>query len=151
MLVFRPPFFDLPRPTAQSLGAGGALEPYLVSSVNFRDERLLLQRRASVASETNACSLQGRTERLSLTPRFSQVNAGNSIVFSLMGLGCVFAPLLINWLGVKNTLLAGTLGWSVYTAALYQNNKFGTEWFVILGAVICECQLDSSGGLSARN
>lgn len=79
---------------AQSLGAGGALEPYLV-------------------------------------------NAGNSIVFSLMGLGCVFAPLLINWLGVKNTLLAGTLGWSVYTAALYQNNKFGTEWFVILGAVIC--------------
>ncbi|GAA5881917.1 hypothetical protein JCM3774_001295 [Rhodotorula dairenensis] len=79
---------------AQSLGAGGALEPYLV-------------------------------------------NAGNSIVFSLMGLGCVFAPLIINKIGVKNTLLAGTLGWSVYTAALYQNNRWGTEWFVILGAVIC--------------
>ncbi|POY74903.1 hypothetical protein BMF94_1879 [Rhodotorula taiwanensis] len=79
---------------AQSLGAGGALEPYLV-------------------------------------------NAGNSIVFSLMGLGCVFAPVLINTFGVKNVLLAGTLGWTVYTAALYQNNRYGTEWFVILGAVIC--------------
>lgn len=68
-----------------------------------------------------------------------------------MGLGCVFAPVLINSFGVTNTLLAGTLGWSVYTAALYTNNRYAVEWFVILGAVICECHLDSSGGLSARN
>ncbi|BGP43737.1 hypothetical protein JCM10450v2_007926 [Rhodotorula kratochvilovae] len=79
---------------AQSLGAGGALEPYLV-------------------------------------------NAGNSIVFSLMGLGCILAPVLVNKLGVKGTLILGSLGWSVYTASLYQNNRYGTEWFVILGAVIC--------------
>lgn len=64
-----------------------------------------------------------------------------------MGLGCIFAPVIINAVGVKNTLLAGTLGWSVYTAALYQNNRYGTEWFVILGAVICECHLVCSGGL----
>ncbi|GAA5895603.1 hypothetical protein JCM8208_005278 [Rhodotorula glutinis] len=79
---------------AQSLGAGGALEPYLV-------------------------------------------NAGNSIVFSLMGLGCILAPVLVNKLGVKRVLILGSLGWSIYTAALYQNNRYGTEWFVILGAVIC--------------
>ncbi|GAA6051581.1 hypothetical protein JCM3770_003482 [Rhodotorula araucariae] len=79
---------------AQSLGAGGALEPYLV-------------------------------------------NAGNSIVFSLMGLGCITAPVLVNKLGVKTTLILGSLGWSVYTASLYQNNRYGTEWFVILGAVVC--------------
>lgn len=29
------------------------------------------------------------------------------------------------------------MGWSVYSAALYQNNRFGTEWFVIVGAAIC--------------
>ncbi|GAA5859234.1 hypothetical protein JCM8547_008928 [Rhodosporidiobolus lusitaniae] len=79
---------------AQSLGAGGALEPYLVS-------------------------------------------AGNATVFSLMGLGCILAPVLVNSLGVRLTLILGSLGWCVYTAALYQNNRYGTEWFVILGAVIC--------------
>ena len=66
-----------------------------------------------------------------------QVNAGNSIVFSLMGLGaslcplspcwtaltysltgCILAPVLVNKLGVKGTLILGSLGWSVYTASL---------------------------------
>ncbi|CAG9944844.1 unnamed protein product [Clonostachys rosea f. rosea IK726] len=77
-----------------SLGAGGALEPYLV-------------------------------------------NAGNSLVFGLMGLFCILSPIFVNWIGVKRTLIAGTLGWSVYSASLYQNNRYGTEWFVIFGAAIC--------------
>jgi MFS family permease len=66
-----------------------------------------------------------------------QVNAGNSIVFALMGLFCILSPIFVNWIGVKKTLIAGTLGWTVYSAALYQNNRYGTEWFVLLGAVIC--------------
>ncbi|KAG0657078.1 hypothetical protein C6P46_006667 [Rhodotorula mucilaginosa] len=77
---------------------------------------------------------------LALQPNPSEpavLSSRTCIVFSLMGLGCIFAPVIINAVGVKNTLLAGTLGWSVYTAALYQNNRYGTEWFVILGAVIC--------------
>ncbi|SPN98638.1 related to DUF895 domain membrane protein [Cephalotrichum gorgonifer] len=77
-----------------SLGAGGALTPYLV-------------------------------------------NAGNSLVFGLMGLFCILSPIFVNWIGVKGTLIAGSLGWSVYSAALYQNNRYGTEWFVIFGAAIC--------------
>ncbi|KAI9899484.1 hypothetical protein N3K66_005945 [Trichothecium roseum] len=77
-----------------SLGAGGALEPYLV-------------------------------------------NAGNSLVFALMGLFCILSPLAVNRVGVRTTLVLGTLGWPVYSAALYQNNRYGTEWFVILGAAIC--------------
>ncbi|KAF9005977.1 major facilitator superfamily domain-containing protein [Cyathus striatus] len=77
-----------------SLGAGGALEPYLV-------------------------------------------NAANSIVFALMGFGCISSALLVNAIGVKYTLILGTLGWAPYSASLYQNNRYGTEWFVILGAVIC--------------
>lgn len=54
-----------------------------------------------------------------------------------MGLFCISAPVFTNWIGVKNTLILGTLGWSVYSAALYQNNRYGTEWFVLLGAAIC--------------
>lgn len=65
------------------------------------------------------------------------VNGGNSLVFGLMGLFCILSPIFVNWIGVKRTLIAGTLGWSVYSAALYQNNRFGTEWFVMLGAAIC--------------
>ncbi|KAK3690306.1 major facilitator superfamily domain-containing protein [Podospora appendiculata] len=52
-------------------------------------------------------------------------NANNSL-----GAGGALLPYL-------RTLIAGTLGWSVYSAALYQNNRFGTEWFVMLGAAIC--------------
>ena len=72
--------------------------------------------------------------------------------------GCILAPVLVNKLGVKRVLILGSLGWSIYTAALCasssrsssfrralrshaaladQNNRYGTEWFVILGAVIC--------------
>ncbi|KAK4450147.1 major facilitator superfamily domain-containing protein [Podospora aff. communis PSN243] len=65
------------------------------------------------------------------------VNGGNSLVFGLMGLFCILSPIFVNRIGVKNTLILGTLGWSVYSAALYQNNRFGTEWFVMLGAAIC--------------
>ncbi|KAG5639098.1 hypothetical protein H0H81_007042 [Sphagnurus paluster] len=96
-----------------SLGAGGALEPYLV-------------------------------------------NAANSIVFALMGLLCIASALVVNKIGVKYTLILGTLGWPVYSAALCkssfsyftkrilkncifvdQNNRYGTKWFVIFAAVIC--------------
>lgn len=60
---------------AQSLGAGGALEPYLVRGVDG-DSRLRAGRGVTL----------GR--RVTLTSEVSrQVNAGNSIVFSLMGLG----------------------------------------------------------------
>ncbi|KAB5585028.1 hypothetical protein GE09DRAFT_1166021 [Coniochaeta sp. 2T2.1] len=52
-------------------------------------------------------------------------NANNSL-----GAGGALLPYL-------NTLIAGTLGWCIYSAALYQNNRYGTEWFVMLGAAIC--------------
>jgi MFS family permease len=76
-----------------------------------------------------------------------------------MGLGCIFAPVVINLLTVRKTLVLGTIGWSVYSAALYvqtavsqpfvhvsdlfdvqisyQNNRYGTEWFVLFAAAIC--------------
>lgn len=45
-----------------------------------------------------------------------------------MGLFCILSPVFVNWIGVKKTLIAGTLGWSVYSAALYQNNRYGTQY-----------------------
>lgn len=54
-----------------------------------------------------------------------------------MGLFCILSPLAVNRVGVRTTLVLGTLGWPVYSAALYQNNRYGTEWFVILGAAVC--------------
>lgn len=76
-----------------SLGAGGALEPYLV-------------------------------------------NAGNSIVFALMGLFAILSPVLVNSIGLKQTLVVGTLGWAPYSATLYVNNRSGLEWPVIVGAAV---------------
>lgn len=44
-----------------------------------------------------------------------------------MGLFCNPSPIFVNWTGVRNTLVTGTLGWSIYSAALDQNNRLGTE------------------------
>jgi sugar phosphate permease len=60
-----------------------------------------------------------------------------------MGVGCILAPVLIGRFSVKKILIAGTIGWSIYTAALYQNNRYGTEWFVLFAAVLCGA---SAGG-----
>ncbi|RDB23856.1 hypothetical protein Hypma_009037 [Hypsizygus marmoreus] len=77
-----------------SLGAGGALEPYLV-------------------------------------------NAANSIVFAVLGLLCIASALAVNRIGVKYTLILGSLAWAPYSSSLYQNNRYGTEWYVIFAAATC--------------
>jgi len=75
-----------------------------------------------------------------ITDVYAKVNAGNSLVFGFMGLFCVLSPVFVNWIGVKKTLIAGTLGWSVYSAALYQNNRYGTE-YVELSLLVLSHQL----------
>ncbi|KAF8075059.1 major facilitator superfamily domain-containing protein [Lyophyllum atratum] len=77
-----------------SLGAGGALEPYLV-------------------------------------------NAANSIVFAVLGLLCIVSAIAVNKIGVKWTLVLGSLAWAPYSSALYQNNRYGTQWYVIFAASVC--------------
>jgi MFS family permease len=42
-----------------------------------------------------------------------------------------------NLIGLKWVLVFGTLGFVPYSAALYCNSKFGTEWFLIFGAATC--------------
>ncbi|KAF1916312.1 hypothetical protein BDU57DRAFT_556562 [Ampelomyces quisqualis] len=65
------------------------------------------------------------------------VNAGNSLTFCLMVLSCYFSSVIVRFIGIKGALIVGTLGFAPYAAALYTNNRFGTEWFIYLGAALC--------------
>ncbi|AEO60774.1 hypothetical protein MYCTH_2120748 [Thermothelomyces thermophilus ATCC 42464] len=50
------------------------------------------------------------------------VNGSNALTFGI---------------GVKKVLIIGTLGYAPYSASLYVNNRYGTEWFVLFGGVTC--------------
>ncbi|KAL7941425.1 major facilitator superfamily domain-containing protein [Trichoderma barbatum] len=65
------------------------------------------------------------------------INAANSLVFGLMGFFCLFGGPIANTIGLSYTLLLGAIGYPIYAAGLYTNNRFGNEWFVLLGAVAC--------------
>jgi MFS family permease len=54
-----------------------------------------------------------------------------------MVFGCSIFGVLSNKIGLKWTLVIGTLGYAPYSAALYVNNRYGVEWFVILGGATC--------------
>ncbi|KAE8353801.1 major facilitator superfamily domain-containing protein [Aspergillus coremiiformis] len=65
------------------------------------------------------------------------VNAANAMTFCLMVLSCFFSSVIVRFIGIKWTLIVGTMGYAPYAAGLYTNNRFGTEWFVLLGAALC--------------
>ena len=65
------------------------------------------------------------------------VNAANALTFCLMVVSCFFSPILVKAIGIKYTLIFGTMGYAPYAAGLYTNNRFGNEWFVLLGAALC--------------
>ncbi|KAH9428727.1 hypothetical protein MCOR02_011272 [Pyricularia oryzae] len=65
------------------------------------------------------------------------VNGANSLTFGLMVFGCAVFSALANKFGLKAILIVGTLGYAPYSASLYMNNRYGVEWFVLLGAALC--------------
>ncbi|KAE8153101.1 major facilitator superfamily domain-containing protein [Aspergillus avenaceus] len=65
------------------------------------------------------------------------VNAANALTFSLMVLSCFFGSVVVRYIGIKWTLIVGTMGYAPYAAGLYTNNRYGTEWFVLFGAALC--------------
>ncbi|THW87595.1 MFS general substrate transporter [Aureobasidium pullulans] len=65
------------------------------------------------------------------------VNAANALVFGLMGFFCLFGGPIANRIGLKWTLVLGAVGYPVYSAGLYTNNRYGNVWFVLVGAVAC--------------
>lgn len=61
-----------------------------------------------------------------------------TIFFSrLMVFLCFVFGAVSNKIGVKWVLVLGTLGYAPYSASLYVNNRYGTEWFVIFGGATC--------------
>ncbi|KAF4541556.1 uncharacterized protein LTHEOB_8551 [Lasiodiplodia theobromae] len=65
------------------------------------------------------------------------VNAANALVFALMAILCLLGGPIANRIGLARTLLLGAVGYPLYSAGLYCNNRFGNEWFVLLGAACC--------------
>ncbi|KAK7398212.1 hypothetical protein QQX98_012415 [Neonectria punicea] len=65
------------------------------------------------------------------------VNAANVITFVVMFFFSPLASMVGNIIGMKWIILFGTLGYVPYSAALYCNTVWGTQWFLIFGAVTC--------------
>ncbi|KAK0705742.1 major facilitator superfamily domain-containing protein [Apiosordaria backusii] len=65
------------------------------------------------------------------------INAANALTFCLMVVSCYFSSTLVHYIGIKGALIFGTIGYAPYAAGLYTNNRFGTEWLVLLGAALC--------------
>lgn len=65
------------------------------------------------------------------------VNGANALTFCLMVFSCFFSGVVVKAIGIKWTLIVGTVGYAPYAAGLYTNNRFGTEWSVLFGAALC--------------
>ncbi|CAO1627130.1 unnamed protein product [Parajaminaea phylloscopi] len=65
------------------------------------------------------------------------INAANALTYGIMTVGCVLAGGLCNKIGVKWTLVLGVIFYTPYASALYCNNRFGIEWYVLFGSALC--------------
>ncbi|KAK1637923.1 hypothetical protein BDP81DRAFT_460522 [Colletotrichum phormii] len=65
------------------------------------------------------------------------VNAANALLYAFMTLTCFAGPFLTNLIGFRWTLAVGALGYPLYAAGLYVNNRTGGTWLVYFGSVAC--------------
>ncbi|CAI7650917.1 unnamed protein product [Penicillium glandicola] len=65
------------------------------------------------------------------------VNTANALLYALMTLTCFAGPFITNAIGFRWTLTLGSLGYPLYAAGLYLNNRTGATWLVYLGCVTC--------------
>ncbi|KAI1110882.1 MFS general substrate transporter [Nemania sp. NC0429] len=65
------------------------------------------------------------------------VNAANALVFGILGFMCIFGAPIANRIGLRWTLFLGAVGYPIYSAGLYLNNRYGNVWLVLVGAVTC--------------
>lgn len=65
------------------------------------------------------------------------VDAANALTFCLMVLTCALSGVFVKYIGIRWTLILGAAGYCPYAAGLYCNNRFHTEWFVLVGAAFC--------------
>ncbi|KKY13271.1 putative major facilitator superfamily transporter [Diplodia seriata] len=65
------------------------------------------------------------------------VNAANALTFCLMVVSCYFSSIIVHYVGIKGSLIFGTIGYAPFAAGLYTNNRYGTEWLMLFGAALC--------------
>lgn len=65
------------------------------------------------------------------------VNTANALLYALMTVTCFAGPWLTNIIGFKWTLAIGSLGYPLYAAGLYVNNRTGATPLVYVGSVSC--------------
>ncbi|KAF5492474.1 UNC93-like protein [Colletotrichum siamense] len=65
------------------------------------------------------------------------VMSANAVLGVMMVVTCSMGSVIANKIGLKNALIFGTTGYAIYSASLYTNNRYGTEWFVYLGSAAC--------------
>lgn len=54
-----------------------------------------------------------------------------------MTVTCLTGSIVASRFGLKSTLVFGTTGYVLYSAALYANNRYGTVWFIYFGSAAC--------------
>ncbi|KAL4877114.1 major facilitator superfamily domain-containing protein [Aspergillus karnatakaensis] len=65
------------------------------------------------------------------------VNAANALLYAFMTVTCFLGPFLTNAIGFRYTLSLGSIGYPLYAAGLYLNNRTGATWLVYFGSVAC--------------
>lgn len=65
------------------------------------------------------------------------VNAANVITFVIMVFFSPISAIVGNRFNLKWVLVFGTLGYAPYSAALYCNSVYGTQWLLLFGAATC--------------
>ncbi|KAJ5456360.1 Major facilitator superfamily domaingeneral substrate transporter [Penicillium desertorum] len=65
------------------------------------------------------------------------VNTANALLYAFMTLTCFAGPFITNAIGFRWTLTLGSIGYPLYAAGLYLNNRTGATWLVYLGCVTC--------------
>ncbi|OGM47892.1 duf895 domain membrane protein [Aspergillus bombycis] len=65
------------------------------------------------------------------------VNAANALLYAFMTVTCFAGPWLTNIIGFSYTLAIGSIGYPLYAAGLYLNNRTGATWLVYLGSITC--------------
>ncbi|BGP38850.1 hypothetical protein JCM10450v2_002806 [Rhodotorula kratochvilovae] len=77
------------------------------------------------------------------------VNASNALTFGLMVITAFLTSTITRYIGVRWTLFFGAAGYAPYAAGLYCNNRFGNQWFLLLGAALCGISAGTFWGIEA--
>ncbi|KAF5513183.1 UNC93-like protein 2 [Colletotrichum fructicola] len=65
------------------------------------------------------------------------VSTANALVYGLFAIVCVAAGAINNRIGLPYGLALGAIGYPLYGAGLYTNNKSANTWFMLFGSALC--------------